>query len=384
MTVRQVNSHTRYDALDGMRGIAAVAVMLFHFTSNYGIMFLKHAPLAVDIFFILSGFVIAHSYGDRLDRTMTPREYLLRRIVRLYPLFLVGLLGGTAIWYLQFKPSAQSYSGAEIVNALVANALFLPYFAVHSIQDAGPAGITAGTLFPANPPAWSLFFEMVASVAFVFAARMKQPHMLALICLSYVALLICGWFTAAADNVTGVDIQQGWVASSFAGGFPRVLFGFFLGVFIYNSSRDGQYATLRRLLSKYFGNIYLLYFILLAIFMFPAYLRGAYEAFVVAVIAPCLVIAGASIRLDNPASRQVADFLGWISYPVYCLHWPVGHLVFYLSGNSHEFSAVSMAAAVAATLTVSVALTKYFDEPVRRYFSAMLRAPGCKPVSNRL
>ena len=127
MPSRFTDIHTRFSTLDGMRGIAAISVMFFHYTTSMPISIFRHAPLAVDIFFILSGFVIAHSYGNRLGRNMTALEYLLRRIIRLYPMFAIGLLAGSPILYLLYTSGLANYSTKDIINALLCNCFFIPY-----------------------------------------------------------------------------------------------------------------------------------------------------------------------------------------------------------------------------------------------------------------
>jgi peptidoglycan/LPS O-acetylase OafA/YrhL len=84
----------RFDLLDGLRGLAAIAVMVHHFTQHNGLHWLGGAWVAVDLFFILSGFVIAHSYGIKLLAGMPLRQFLLIRLNRLGPLYFFGLLIG--------------------------------------------------------------------------------------------------------------------------------------------------------------------------------------------------------------------------------------------------------------------------------------------------
>src|ERR1700683_2829054 len=145
---------TRYYVLDGMRGIAAIAVMIYHFSLDTGSVFLINADLAVDFFFILSGFVIAHSYGGRLRNGMNPLEYIGKRLIRLYPMFVLGILIGAPVLFLLERAGAANAPARFIVGSVLYNLLFLPD--ISNFQN--------GELFPANPPAWSLFFEMIASV----------------------------------------------------------------------------------------------------------------------------------------------------------------------------------------------------------------------------
>src|SRR6218665_3646823 len=80
---------TRYSSLDGLRGIAALAVALFHLPiamSLYASPLIREAYVAVDFFFVLSGFVIAHAYTTRLNSADAVRDFVIRRVGRLWPL----------------------------------------------------------------------------------------------------------------------------------------------------------------------------------------------------------------------------------------------------------------------------------------------------------
>ena len=376
MPSRFTDIHTRFSTLDGMRGIAAISVMLFHYTTSMPMSIFRHAPLAVDIFFILSGFVIAHSYGNRLGRNMTAPEYLLRRIIRLYPMFVIGLLAGSPILYLLYTSGLANYSTKDIINALLCNCFFMPYIGSKLSYDFGSANFVTGTIFPVNPPAWSLFFEMVASILFVLFIKLKQKHLIVLICVSYAFMIISGYFVSAENGILGIDLQQGWITHTFIGGFPRVVFGFFLGVLVYSVLRNDQFRPLRCLCQQHCKSAYPIYILLFVIFIFPKNFMGLYDAIVIAIVAPSVVFAGALINMGTGSARTFAEFLGWISYPVYCLHWPIGRAVFFVMSDSYYLNLLPAAVASVATLAASVVLTKYCDEPIRGFLSKRLYASG--------
>src|ERR1700681_3354917 len=122
------SDHGRYVILDGMRGIAALTVMVFHYTSHTDYELLKNAPVAVDLFFILSGFVLCFSYGDKIYKNEIGfMEFMLRRLIRLYPMLILGLLIGTIAVCLFSLFGHTTYSLHEAVASFGINALFLPY-----------------------------------------------------------------------------------------------------------------------------------------------------------------------------------------------------------------------------------------------------------------
>ena len=123
------SDQNRYLALDGLRGVAALSVMIHHLISYRGTTVFNNAGAAVDLFFILSGFVITHSYGARLQNGMSVFEYMCRRVIRLYPTFILGLVIGGPILYVLMKAGLADYSKRDILDGIIHNGLFLPYFA---------------------------------------------------------------------------------------------------------------------------------------------------------------------------------------------------------------------------------------------------------------
>ncbi len=136
----------RFVTLDALRGAGAVTVMAGHAGPLLG----GYTPplyyLAVDMFFVLSGFVISHAYDDKMAAGMRPLEFLRARVKRLYPIYLVGLLLGL-VSVLFSNPHALSLTQAALT-------FFCGLFALPS-----PPMEPLGALFPLNGPYWSLFFE---------------------------------------------------------------------------------------------------------------------------------------------------------------------------------------------------------------------------------
>ena len=153
-------TRNRYAFLDGIRGIAAIFVLTRH-TENYWNFSLYRSYLAVDLFFILSGFVISCAYDEKLKTgVISFKKFITIRLVRLYPAFLVSLVICSII--LIFRTVSKHHENqmllTEAVSLIIATAFFLPY-KIGGNSD----------LFPINGPYWSLFFELVVNAIYAAA-----------------------------------------------------------------------------------------------------------------------------------------------------------------------------------------------------------------------
>ncbi|MEI9986430.1 MAG: acyltransferase [Aliidongia sp.] len=320
----------RFDTLDGLRGVAAFSVMIGHFGQVLGSYWPAHMFLAVDVFFVMSGFVIAHSYRERLRGGMSAWTYLSRRLVRLYPLFILGLLLGAGILYYGASRGVIAYRTDDILRSVALNALYIPFLNRAQIY------IDIGQIFPADPPAWSLFLEMLASAGFLVLFDLRRKALMLVTALCYLALIGAGFYFGRVNGAAGLDISNGFDSHNFLGGVPRVGFGFTLGILLHALTRDGigtqrAAAVLRRVPYPSF----VLYAALAAMFLFPNTVRGLYPLLALATVAPAIVFIGAQLRTGPGLETDVARFLGWVSYPVYCLHVPILRLVIFARGGVH-------------------------------------------------
>jgi peptidoglycan/LPS O-acetylase OafA/YrhL len=292
----------RFAGLDLMRGFAALAVLSLHIPHPPGASpVLPRAYLAVDFFFALSGFVLAHAYGARLS-DIGPAGFLKIRLRRLYPLYLVALVAGATLMLGDVVDRANALgAAAEWAGALGANLLFLP--APRGL--AGPEGL----LYPAVGAAWSLFWELAANLLYALLARFA-PKVLPLVC--PVALLV---LAGSASHAT-IDGGANW--SGFALGGVRVCWAFFLGVLLQDWL--SHHETRRH--SSFVG--WAAAALMLALFASgpPQSLVGLYDLAFVTIAVPLLVVVGAGVRL-NGRSARFAAWLGGISYAVYILQSPV-------------------------------------------------------------
>jgi peptidoglycan/LPS O-acetylase OafA/YrhL len=298
-----------------MRGIAAIIVLLIHClhlqtdTANT----LTNAFVAVDFFFILSGFVICHAYAEKLEQGMTFREYLARRIGRLYPLMAIGLLLGVPHLYHQVVAAPTDYTRRDLLVTLICNLAMLPYFSDRN-------SITPHGVFPTDAAIWSIAFEILASFTFPFLLRLDNKR-LGKFCVAWLAVLVVASVLRGYASFTPPLFRPnaGFNVTNFIGGFPRVFFGFSCGMLLYRLSKDAApWAT-----SLKPANPWLLYAALTGLLVYPHMLIGLYSLFAIAVVAPLLVFIGSFSPCHDRVTLRVSEFLGWLSYPLYCVHTPV-------------------------------------------------------------
>ena len=304
----------RFHTLDGMRGIAAIVVLVFHARHGNFRCFIN-SYLAVDFFFVLSGFVIFHSYADKIMRGMTFQEYVARRIGRLYPLMVVGVLLGAPVLYLKITTDLSDYTRRDFAETMLTNLFMLPYITAKE---------AAYGIFPTDPPLWSIAFEMLANLSFPLLLQLDKKRLITF-CLAWLIVIMVSSLVRGLiiDHRMHFDINSGFTLENILGGFPRVFFGFACGMLLYRwfgNSRDQTRSI----------NPWLLYVELVAMLLVPVFARGLYAVFFIAVLSPLTVWLGAFSVCRDRFTLRLSEFLGWLSYPLYCLHRPVLDAVKYL------------------------------------------------------
>jgi peptidoglycan/LPS O-acetylase OafA/YrhL len=362
----------RYETLDGLRGIAALCVMAGHFGQSLNVYWPPNLFLAVDIFFMMSGFVIAHSYGERLRSGMPAWSYLGRRIVRLYPMFIAGLLLGIGALYFGVRNGAIDYRTEDILVSTLLNAVYLPFL------NSAHIGNAVGTIFPADPPAWSLFLEVLASGGFLLLFGLRLKALMAISAVSMLLMVRAGSYFAHVEGQSGIWLNTGFDTVNMLGGLPRVGFGFTLGVLLHGLLRDGQGRWLASAVAQVPYASFALYAALFAVLLCPKSVRGFYPFAVLMALAPAIVFVSAYVRPRRGLETQAARFLGWISYPIYCLHIPIMRFVMF-GGFAGRSTFAILAVGAAATMVAAAVVTKWYEEPVRAALSRRLSGP--RPVS---
>ena len=209
----------KFVLLDGLRGLAAIAVVMYHadVTANRTAVF-SHGYLAVDFFFMLSGFVIAYNYQGRLDTGWSAKDFFKVRLIRLYPLYFLGLVTGAVGLLLKNHVSHTSTSAHNLIGVLTLGALLLP------IPQFFRGGIHGA--FPLDYPAWSLFAEAAANIFHAFFFRKRSTGFMTGCFL--VSAVLTAVFTFRYQG-----LSFGFYSNEILLAIPRVLMSYTSGILVY-------------------------------------------------------------------------------------------------------------------------------------------------------
>lgn len=359
MAVDRDRSKSSLITLDWLRGIAALCVMFYHYFQHGPLHVLfPRAFLAVDFFFMLSGFVLAYRYGCDIPRSFGTLKFIGVRLRRLYPLYIVGtLLGGAALFVDVALGRTPGFHWKEWQTSGVLALFFQPYLGHfgHFALDIGTGRIDAPA-FPFNVPAWSLFFELIANV--IMALVVLTYRRLLLIVVPAFVLLCC-------TDLFYRDTNVGWGFSEFFGGFPRIMVCFFVGVLL-ERIHDGNLVSVPKI------SPYLIAGLLALDLSLPniAHLGVPQYIFSIAILFPALILAGAE-NAPRSGNGGALSFLGRISYALYMVHFPIldfSDLIVRKIGVPLDGpnQAVVVALSAGTALALAAALTLWFDEPLRR------------------
>jgi peptidoglycan/LPS O-acetylase OafA/YrhL len=344
--------------LDGLRGVAAIAIAFRHapylWQSAYPTDILQESYLAVDFFFVLSGFVLAYAYEDRFKMGMSTRQFMIARLIRLYPLYLFALIIALAL------ASIRVIDGEIQSIALIANALYGILFI--------PSLLSAVALFPLNGPAWSLFFELVANFSFgLIGKRLNDILLVAIVFFAALTLVLAVSFEWLGFGTANGPMDAGLHWSSFFAGLARVAYSFFAGVLVF---RLWKIRTVDFGLQPIVA-VGVLSAILLA---YPvASYQKMFDLCATVLVFPALVFV-AACSVPGRRTARVFGWLGAISYGTYVLQRPLYGCFTRAFGD--PFPAAALYFGVASVVFVVVCATlidRYFDRPVRRALTACAR-----------
>jgi peptidoglycan/LPS O-acetylase OafA/YrhL len=362
--------------LDGLRGMAALAVVTRHGPAYFASVSIYETTdagtfavgpffesyLAVDFFFVLSGFVLAHAYGRRFREGLTTVQFMTVRLIRLYPLYFLALaMSAVSVW------GQVAHGDINILRNLGTAVFFLPV-----MPDTSSHATAA--LFPFNVPAWSLFFELLANLGFgLMGVRLSNFKLFVIVLIASLALsgaVAAGLFGFGAAGKGAMDAGFQW--QSVWAGCLRVTYSFFAGVLVYRVwSSSRQTFRVSPLL------VLLLLIAILAAHPSPTY-RTAFDLIVTIAIFPMIIWVGAGCVVNGP----IASIFGWLgltSYAVYVLQSPLYDLTWIASrklwGDTSNFGVTYGIIFVVFVFAVAIMSDRYFDRPVRSILTARF-TPG--------
>ncbi len=349
-TPQILKTKQHFEILDGLRGVAAISVVCFHFMeivfSDYSQNFIGHGFLAVDFFFCLSGFVIGYAYDDRIAK-MGVWEFFKSRLIRLHPLVIMGsVLCLLTFLFDPFSTYAGSYGAGKITLVFLSSLLMIPmpimpdrYF----------------NLFCFNAPAWSLFWEYVANIFYAFLLiRIGKRFLFVLTVFAAVALC----YVCYRSN----SLMGGWSGGTFWDGCARIAFSFLAGLLVYRYNW---------IIKNKLGFIGLTILLMLAFLSPVSKWNWLSEPFIVICYFPLIVALGAGATLSE-GFKKICVFSGKISYPLYMTHyafiWMFGN---YFSSHKPGTTQLFFIVPISMLLLIGIAylVMVLYDIPVRKYLS---------------
>ena len=363
-----------YPILDGLRGVAALIVVTFHLFEAHAasrfVQIINHGYLAVDFFFVLSGFVIGYAYDDRW-KTMSTTEFFKRRLIRLHPMIVVAMIIGALMFYFQSTPAFPNVDKTPLWLLLVVMVIGMTLIPVGAALDIRGWG----EMHPLVGPAWSLFFEYVGNIVYALVIRKFSKLVLSL----FVFAAGCAMLHYCLTGPHG-DLIGGWSIDpvQLKIGFIRLLYPFFAGLLLSRIVKVGHVKHAFLLCSV----------IITAALAWPRiggeqnlWMNGLYEALCIILVFPLVVWLGASGQVTSGLSARVCSFLGEISYPIYIVHFPFVYT--YTAWVQNNKVAVAQGWPVAIGTVVFCVLLAYlclrfYDIPVRQWLTANYMKKGRK------
>lgn len=363
-TAAFADTKPHYNILDGLRGVAAITVVCFHifeaFATSHLDQRINHGYLAVDFFFILSGFVVGYAYDDRWGKMKTT-DFIKRRIIRLHPMVVMGAIIGAIMFYTQ-GCSVWDVSVVPIAALLVATVLNM--FLIPATTGSEIRGV--GEMFPLNGPSWSLFFEYIGNILYALFIRKLPTKALGIL----VFVIGCGlaWF-AILGPLGDICVGFSLTGTEFTGGSLRLLFSFSAGLLL---SRIFNPTNIK-------GAFWICSISIIALLAVPRiggaehlWMNGVYDTLCCVLFFPLLVYLGASGKTTDKYTARICKFLGDISYPLYMVHYPFIYLYFaWVKNNDLTFeeSLPGAAGVVVGSIILAYICLKFYDMPVRKYLT---------------
>ncbi len=376
----RIQPKQHFEILDGLRGVAAMMVVLFHLCEawnggNHARQIINHGYLAVDFFFLLSGFVIAYAYDDRWHpadgrRRMTLWDFFKRRLIRLQPMVIFGTVFGALLFYLGDSPKVFPL----IAGTSIARLILLTLIGCTLIPIPVSMDIRGWQeMHPLDSAAWSLLFEYIANIAYALGLRKVSNRVL-----FGLAVVAGGFLTHYLVTTPRGDITGGWTLNplELKIGLLRLCYPFLAGMLL-----QRMHGRLRIRNAFLWSSLLLVVSFVLPRFGTPATLwrNGLYEALVVLLLYPVIVAMGAGEPVSGPVATRLCRLLGALSYPLYLTHYALIYIytAWVAEGRFTPAEGVAWGAALFVTaIAIAFAALKLYDEPLRRWLNRRFLVTG--------
>ena len=359
------DSKRHYAILDGLRGVAAVMVVIFHVFETHATSYLdqviNHGYLAVDFFFLLSGFVIGYAYDDRWGK-MTLGGFFKRRLIRLHPMIVMGMVIGAVAFYFQagkYWPIIQDVPVWQMLLVMLVGLTLIPIPVSMDVRG-------WAEMHPLDGPAWTLFFEYIGNILYALFVRKFSNTLLAIV----VFIAGCALIHLAVTSPRG-DLVGGWSLdpAQLRIGFTRMMFPFFAGLLLSRIVKLTQIKHAFLLCSA----------LLITSISIPRiggsehlWMNGLYDSLTIILVFPLIVYLGASGEVKGKYASKVCNFLGDISYPIYITHYP---LIYIYTAWVNETKLPFKEAwpvgllVLVSSIALAYACLKFYDLPVRLWLA---------------
>ncbi len=348
-------SKEHFETLDGLRGTAALIIVLYHvfgmvngFATPVNPFF--HGVLPVDFFFALSGFVVSYAYDDRWEK-MSLRDFFTRRLIRLHPTLVIGIIFG-ALCYA-FDPFKMGAQNTQITSILII------VFGAFFMFPNNPLPNRWTDLYSLNGPQWTLTLEYIANILYALVLRKLSTKVL--MGLAFIAGIATYWMGTSLDSM-----DRGWGWDNVGYGFIRLAYPFLIGMLLYRLRDKVKLPQLGFLPLSAILIISMCAPIMPKINGLP--LNGIYEATLIVILFPLIVAMGAHSS-SKGFVKSLCNYSGKISYPLYITHFPFLYAFLNLATIVKAPTNVLIIAGIGFTIlviVVAVIVEKFWDGPIRR------------------
>lgn len=375
----------RYDILDGLRGVAAVMVLLYHVFNDAKSFFVwptpvgefYHSFLGVDFFFILSGFVMGYAYDERLTLPASPLTplpgergtltfwgFVKRRLIRLHPMVVMGVILGAIAFIIQ---GCVNWKGNAVPVETLMWATLLALFLIPAPSGMDVRGNTEA--FPLNGPHWSLFFEYIGSLLYgLLLHRLPTKWLRVWVACAIISL------AAYALMLEDGGVAYGWSSEpmNLLGGALRMLYAYPMGLLMARMFRKRKPEPLH-------GHVFLFCSASLVVLLGLPIIGGKeteiiYQLACLFSFFPGLIWIGARGSVEG-WRQQVVSFLGRLSYPLYAVHFPLIYLyITWVRQDATPYQGydqpwLAAIITIAASLLIATLCLLFYDEPLRKRLS---------------